>query len=227
MNSRKPSTRALGVLAAPTVLARIGQSAAMLDAILFPDDWDMRFYSFDAHWGRGERVFSMRNGEGDFYFLWLAKAGAVLHGFAHESPMSPWSSRRAREGEPKEFPGLRAGFPKALAYSKTAAAFCEDPLEITFLAWWTGKNGPWCIGDVAFPSHADPDGSRGLLGVLDGRCETYAKWARIYAEKKIPLGVVKKIYAGAPLTKELVASLNGEATLADVRKEAKSTGYPP
>src|SRR5437879_1987727 len=122
----KISTRTISKLGAPEALARIGQSVAMLDALLLPDDWDDRYFSFTEKWGRGERVFSMRNGEGDFWFLWLAKPGAVLHGFGHESAMSPWSRQRSKRGPPKPFPGLTTGFPKALAHAKTAASFCED-----------------------------------------------------------------------------------------------------
>lgn len=219
------STRTISKLASPEALAQIGQSAAMLDALLFPDDWDERYFSFTEKWGRGERVFSMRNGEGDFWFLWLAKAGAVLHGFAHESPMSPWSRQRAKEGATKPFPGLFEGFPKALAYEKTAASFCEDKNEITFLAWSLAK-GPWTIGEVAFPKGRDPDGSEDLLFILDGKPETYAKWAKQYAGSSIPLAAVKKIYAHAPLTKAIANAINPETDFAEAKKEAKSIGYP-
>ncbi len=220
------STRTISKLAPPDALARIGQSAAMLDALLFPDDWDERYFSFDAKWGRGERVFSMRNGEGDFWFLWLARAGAVLHGFAHESAMSPWSRQRSKEvGAPKPFPGLFAGFPKALAYKKTAASFCEDKNEVTFVAWSLG-GARWTIGDVAFPKGSDPDGSKDLLFILDGNAETYAKWAKRYVGRAVPLAAVKKIYLHAPLTNELARAINPEADFAAAKKEAKSIGYP-
>jgi hypothetical protein len=219
------STRTISKLAPPSKVAGLGVSVATLDAILFPDEWDMRYHSFDANWAPGEQVFSMRNGSGDFYFVLFMKAGAVLHGFAHESVMSPWSRERRKEpSAPKPFPGLRDGFPKTLAYDETAASFCADPNEITFSAWWTGR-GPWRIGDVAFPAGKDPDGSADLLFVLDGKPETYAEWAETYTERPIPLAVVKKVYARAPLTKAMVAALNADADFAAVAKEAKTMGY--
>ena len=56
-------------LPAVAALALRSQSLAMLEAIVSPDDWDMRLYSFDAHWAPGERMASMRNGLGDEYFI--------------------------------------------------------------------------------------------------------------------------------------------------------------
>lgn len=37
------------------------QSLAMLDAILMAD-WEFRYFSFNAKWGAGEMMASMRNG---------------------------------------------------------------------------------------------------------------------------------------------------------------------
>ena len=206
-------------LAPPDELARRGQSLAMLDAILFPDDWDMRWHSFDARWAPGERVLSMRDGEGDFWFLLLTKRGAVLHAFAHEHTMSPWSHKRSKErGGPKPFPGLFEGFPKELAYAKTAASFCEDKNEVTFVAWWTG-DGPWKRGPV-------PDGSSDLFMLLDAKPKTYVKWAKRYAEERIALADVEHVYAHRALTKALVKRMSSDADFRDVAREAKSIGYP-
>jgi hypothetical protein len=159
MDGAMISTRNLSKLPRPDALARLGQSMAMFDAILMPDDWDERCYSFDAKWSRGERVFSMRDGSGDFFFVWLAKAGAVLQGFAHESAMSPWSSQRSKERGHEPFPGMFAGLPKSLAYAKTAAPFCEDKGEVTFCAW-SVRGAAWRIGDIAFPKGKTPMGPR-------------------------------------------------------------------
>jgi hypothetical protein len=69
-------------------LRRLSQSLAMLDAIISPQ-WEFRYYSFNSTWGSGEMMASMRNGSGDDYFLLFNAAGAILKGFAHESPMTP------------------------------------------------------------------------------------------------------------------------------------------
>lgn len=44
----------------------------------------------------------MRDGEGNFYFIWFSAAGAVIRGFSYESPMSPTAANE----EP--WPGLFA-----------------------------------------------------------------------------------------------------------------------
>ncbi len=224
--SRSLSTRTIASLAPPADLMRLGRSVAMLDAILFPDEWDLRYHSYDAKWSPGEQVFAMRDGSGDHYFFWFSRAGAVLHGFAHESPMSPWSQQRSKEqGGPRPFPGIFDGFPRELDYRETAKSFCLDENEVTFCAWWTGK-GPWRIGDVAFPKGKDPDGSEDLLLILDARPETYVQWATEYAETELPLAVVRQLYAHDPLTPALVAAVNEEADFTAICKEAETTGYP-
>jgi hypothetical protein len=212
-------------LPAPPALVRLGQSVAMLDAIVFPDDWSDRYHSFDAKWGRGEQVFSMRNGSGDFYFVWFAKAGAVLQGFAHESPMSPWSKERSKEkGAPRVAPGMFDGLPKTLRYAKTAAAFCAEPEEVTFCAWWTKPKG-WQKGSVVLPKGGDPDGSKDLLFILDGKPKTYAKFIKEYV-RPVALPHIEKIYRHTPLTKAIVRAINPEASYQVVSKEAKTIGYP-
>jgi hypothetical protein len=219
------STRTIASLAAPADLVRIGKAVAMLDAIVFPDEWGSRYHSFNARWARGERVFSTRNGQGDFYFVLFLKAGAVLHGFAHESAMSPWSQERSNETDgPKPFPGIFDGFPKTLAYEKTAASFCADKNEVTFCAWWTG-DGPWRISSVKFPKGKDPDGSEELLFILDGKPATYANWIKEYAHA-VPVSKVQKLYAHTPLAKAMVAGINPKAEFAAVAKEAQEIGYP-
>ncbi|MBL8917560.1 MAG: hypothetical protein JNJ54_01755 [Myxococcaceae bacterium] len=221
-----PSTRTIARLPAPPSLLRLGQSVAMLDALVFPDDWSARYFSFDRKFGRGEQVFSMRNGEGDFWFLLFTKAGAVLHGFDHESPMSPWSrERRSEKGGPGPMPGLREGFPRTLDDRAAARAFCSDPNELTFLAWWTGA-GPWRTGAVEQPKGRDPDGSARLLFILDGKPETWATWVEEYAEVTIALPLVRKLYAHEPLTKTLAAAINSSTSFADAKKEARAIGYP-
>jgi hypothetical protein len=70
-------------------LKRLSQSLAMLDAILSPD-WEFRYYSFNSKWNAGEMMASMRNGSGDDYFILFNSSGAIIKGFAHESPMSPF-----------------------------------------------------------------------------------------------------------------------------------------
>src|SRR5262245_51644008 len=83
------STRSLSLLPDIATLRRLSQSLAMLDAILSPE-WEYRYYSFNDHWADQQAIASMRNGEGDHTVVWFSPSGAVVKGFAHESPMNPF-----------------------------------------------------------------------------------------------------------------------------------------
>ncbi len=214
------STRDLSKLPAPGRLSPWCRSLAVLDLILFPDDWEDRMFSFDPAWGKAQ-MFQFRDGSGDHMnILFPEVGGAAIRGFAHESKMSPWSGGK-KKGKP--WPGVFDGLPKAFSDIRTEPAFGGD--EITFCAWWSREHEmAWRIGDVAFPAGTDPDGSVGLMEILAGTPATYAKMASAYVERKIPVSAVEKICAGAPLTEALVRSLNPDAMLADIRDEALALG---
>ena len=67
-------------------LSRICQSIAMLDAVLMPD-WELRYYSFNAHWGPGEMMALMRNGGANHYFILFNCQGALIKGYAPDAAM--------------------------------------------------------------------------------------------------------------------------------------------
>ena len=216
------SIRDLTTLPSPDRLRPLCEALAVLDLILFPEDWDDRRYSFDAAWGRGA-MFQMRDGSGDHMnVLFPKEGGAAIRGFAHESAMSPWHSSRKNEGKPAPFPGLFEGLPDALSEICTEASFGED--EITFCAWWAPKEG-WRAGNIAFRAGADPDGSRALLACLVGTPKTIAREVSEYVEEDIPPIAVKKLLAREPLTNALVRAITPEATLDDIREEALALGW--
>lgn len=78
------STQDLSEVPSIAALRRLTRSLAMLDAILSPD-WEFRYYSFNAAWGAGEMLASMRNGSGDYWFALFCREGVALHGLAHEA----------------------------------------------------------------------------------------------------------------------------------------------
>ena len=61
-------------------LRRLSQSLAMLDAIMSPE-WDYRYYSFNSKWAENEMMASMRNGQGEEYFILFDSHGAIMKGF--------------------------------------------------------------------------------------------------------------------------------------------------
>jgi len=211
----RPSTRNLK-LPSPPALERLSQSLATLDAILLPEPWCDRYYSFDKNWrpAKGQRMGSMRNGCGDYYFILFGPDGVAIKGFAHEYEM-------ACHGEPPK--GVLDAFPASIEDFLTEPAFSMD--DTSFCIWHL-PDAEWSIGPVEFPEGDDPDGSEFLLGLLTGRPEDYQAYARDYFEVDVPLAAIASVYAHAPLTDQTLRALNGEVSLRDLMDELTEVGYP-
>jgi len=208
------STRNLGALPDIAALRRLTRSLAMLDAVLSPE-WESRYYSFDSHWGPGELMASMRNGQGDDWFALFTGAGVVVIGLDHEAPMF-------RFGDP--WPGVIDGLPAELAPAVNEPAF--DARNCTFCIWRRTAGARWEHGPVEFPDGDDPDGSAQLLEILDGRPETYRTFAADYYEVDLPLDAVAAVYAHQPLTPALIARLNAGTSIDRLGADAAEIGYP-
>lgn len=208
------STRDLGGMPDIPAFRRLTRSLAMLDAILSPE-WEDRYYSFNSHWGPGELMASMRNGQGDHWFALMTDHGVVMHGLHHEAPMfrpdDPW-------------PGLFTGLPPELSASRDEPAF--DARNSTFCIWRRTNAQAWERGPVRFPPGDDPDGSAELLRHLDGRPEAYVSFAAEYYGVEIPLDVVADVYRHMPLSSELVARLSPAVLLTDLASDLAEIGYP-
>lgn len=229
------STKNLDSLPDIDTLRRACQSIAMLDAIICPE-WQFRYYSFNARWGNGEMMASMRNGSGDEYCIHFTKQGAVILGFAHESEMSPFGREERRI-----WPGVLDQLPEAFSPSLTEAlSFLADITTdsgakvagVTFCIWRNGGELKWNIGHVDFPSDHFGDGSKDLLINLDGKPETYKEWADGYYRsgeemaRLFDMTAIEHVFRHKPLTMEVVARLNPDVSLADVAKDMEEIGYP-
>jgi hypothetical protein len=208
------STRTLADWPEINAARRLLKSLAMLDAIL-EQEWQYRYYSFNSRWAPGQEMGSMRNGSGDHWFALFLAEGAGIVGLAHEAPMY-------RPGGP--WPGMFVGLPPELALVESEPAF--DTRHCTFCAWRLATAGAWARGPVAFPEGTDPDGSAGLLHLLDGRPESYVQFAADYFEAEVPIDAVAAIYAHEPLTAELTGRLNPEASLALLAPDVLEIDYP-
>ena len=213
------STRDLSQMPSIDRLEKLTQSLAMLDAILSPE-WDYRYFSFNAKWDSSlnERMASMRNGAGDEYFLVFNAQGAILKGFDHESPMSPWGRKPT-----SVWPGILESVPRAFASFLTEPAFSMG--DCTFCIWREMEDECWHCGPVTFPETDDPDGSEGLLWMFDGKPETYVEYVSGYFERTIDVDLVRRIYGHEPLTPLLVNQLNPQASLESVLKDAGEIHY--
>ncbi len=216
------STRDLSMLPSIDRLERISQSIAMLDAIISPE-WNYRYFSFNSNWdsSKSERMASMRNGSGDEYFLVFSPRGAILKGFDHEAPMSPW------ERNPVEvWPGVLESVPLAFASFLVEPAFSMR--DCTFCIWREHGDAHWQRGPVAFPEcdSGDSDGSEGLLWMFDGKPETYIEFTSEYYEKVLNVDLVRQIYAHDDLTPPLLAELNPQASWEGTVQDAAEIHYP-
>lgn len=213
------STRNLSLLPGVDGLRHVLQSMAMLDAIICPE-WDGRYYSFNAEWGAGEQMGSMRNGSGDEFFAFFNSAGCWLKGFAHESAMTPY-----RETPQRVWPGVLDAVPQEFAACLREPAFSIE--DVTFCIWRRTADGGWQIGPISFPAgDRDPDGSGCLLSKLDGRPETYRAWAIEYYEREVPLAAVEHVYRHWPLTNQIIAQLNPELAPTELAADLRAIGYP-
>lgn len=198
-------------------LRKLSQSLAMLDAILSPE-WEARYYSFNSKWDTDEMMASMRNGEGDEYYVLFNKDGAIIKGFAHESPMSPFSNKPV-----KIWKGVLEDVPKEFQSFLSEPAFALE--ETTFCIWRKYIDSSWQIGNINYPTGEDPDGLMELLFILDSNPSTYKDFAEEYYEQEVPLSSIESIYQHKPLTKTLVKTLNEEVSVEDLQEDIQEIGY--
>lgn len=205
-------------LPAPDKLKRIMQSLAMLDAIL-EEDWEYRYFSFDARWSPATQMGSMRNGQGDDLFAVFDPAGCFIRGFDHESPMSPWTSHPA-----KIWPGVLEHVPPQFSSSLMEPAFHMD--DTTFCLWFPAGAQAWCKGKIEYPSATDPDGSSWLLSYYKGEPEAYLDFAQHYYGIDIPVEAIARVYKHEPLSSALVERLKSLRHFDQLVVEAAAIGYP-
>ena len=213
-----PSTQNLAALPNAGKLKALCQSLAMLDAIMSPE-WEGRYYSFNNRWDDEAALASMRDGSGDDYFILFVPAGVVIKGFAHESEMSPYQVR-----PPLVWPGVLDALPQALKVPLSDPAFSLE--DVTFCIWNTVQDKQWKIGNISFPNAEFFDGSEDLLGILDGKPETYQNYAEEYYERDIHLEAIKHIYGHQPLTADILAAINPEVLWQDLEEDIAEIGYP-
>lgn len=214
------STRNLSELPDIPTLKKLTQSLAMLDAIMQPD-WQYRYYSFNSQWDTGEQMASMSNGSGDEWYCLFTSEWAALKGFDHESEMSPWGN-----DDQTVWKGVLDDVPQAFARFLSEPAFSMQ--DTTFCIWRSIDDSNWQVGKIDFPGDAadDPDGSAGLLFILDGNADTYKQFAEEYYERPVSIQAVQKIYAHEPLTAQLLKELNPQIELETILADAVQIGYP-
>ena len=133
--------------------------------------------------------------------------------------MTPYRSK-----PPQVWPGMLDSVPDDFSSGLNEPAFSMN--DVTFCIWRRYADSSWCHGSIEFPDGNDPDGSQYLLTILDGEPTTYCQFAEDYFETTAPIESVRHIYKHLTLTDEIVASLNGNATLKSVADDLAEIGYP-
>lgn len=180
----------------------------MLDAILCPD-WQNRYYSYNSKWAPGMEMASMRTGSGDDWFLLFDSAGAALKGFSHELAGDKSFSANLQVQVPSEF----SSFLSEPAFSMNFATFC----------YWRR------IGDATWnkvKGFLSDDGSDDMLSLVVAGPLGYKQWAESYFEVEVDHQAVCAVFDHLPLSDAIISTLNPEAEVDLVLRDADEIGYP-
>ncbi|MFJ2631754.1 hypothetical protein ACIO6U_07300 [Streptomyces sp. NPDC087422] len=213
-------------------LRDVCRALAALEIVRYPgageiqgDGRGERERDFVRGWRTAADVGVWRTGSGDGYAVAFTCYGALVLGFDHASPMSPYASGPP----PRNWPGVLDAVPPVFApYVAEPPEFlaAEVPL-VTACAWRTADDDRWRTGDgIVFPAaesgvRGRPDGAAWLFAPLtDPDPEAYARESGLAAE------AVRGVYALRPLDRETVAALNPAAPFEAVAGELERIGYP-
>jgi hypothetical protein len=167
----------------------------------------------------------MRNGLGDHYFCLFNSVGAILKGFDHESPMSPWHAQPSAI-----WSEVLDQVPSQFGSFLSQPAFALE--ETTFCIWRAHMDTRWQTGAIQFPANQRSDGldysdgSDDLLQILDGDPRAYTRWAQNYYQRPINLEAVTVIYHHGRVTTDLIATLNSDLFIDDLSNDLIEIGYP-
>jgi hypothetical protein len=203
--------------AIPELLKRT-KALAALDLILSPE-WEYRYYSFNSAWSPGEKMASMRNGCGDEWWLvFHTEDWAALKGLNHES--EAWTGKREELSA-----AIRAVMPPDLSAFSKEPAFRWDSTGFAYFC--LPPKSKWIrANDLTQFSGLDA-GEDDLLCHLSGDPSDYSSFAEDYYERAVSVNMVADIFLHAPITEQLVSSLNPDITLKDISNELfAEIGYP-
>lgn len=183
---------------------KIFQAVAMLDALLSPE-WEYRYYSYNAAWGEGEEMASMRDGGGSHYFALFTSKALYIKGFDRELAQSSQAVVGV-ENVPDD-----------------VARFLQEPAFIggeTTFCLWNGSGKDWSADKTYTQAHIR------LLRVLTEEAAYYREWASDYYGVNLDLHTVQRIFDMETLTPELLALFNQELGLGDLEEDLTEIGYP-
>jgi len=205
------STQDYSALPDAAALQQLAKALAVLDAIN-SQDYQYRYYSYNADWGPGEELLEMSDGEGDQMLILFRAEGCVINGYldGYEQP----DKAQVTRGLPSVFDDFIFGEP-------------VNSIGTTFCLWYTPAHG-WQTGAVT----DEDDGSEELLYMLDGNPNTYAEWADEYYgdetdRSPVDAEAVARVYRGETLTRATVLGIVDELEdWAQLEANVHEIGYP-
>lgn len=187
----------------PIELERICKGLAALDAILSAE-WEFRYFSFNATWDSSgaQRMASMRNGEGDEWFIVFDGEHALMKAY--------W--RDAQREDPAV---VYAGLPAALEPQRNETAFSMD--QVTFGGFYEPGIG-WTL-------RGNPEPLAEGLCILSGDVGAYRSYAAGYFEVDVPIEAIEHVLMGKPLDTGIVASIAKDRTLESLESDLAEIGF--
>jgi len=183
-------------------IKKIAQSLAVLDMIIMPE-WEYRYFSFDAYWDTNEMMSSMRNGEGDEYFILFNTHGTIGKVFTKDKLLSTKEREKVIQLIPKKF----SNFIAEEAFSMENISFC----------FWSQTEYLWtsALINTDLP----------YLKFLSGDPIFYQVWAEEYYERNLNIDAIQSIFNHEPISDSIIEKLNNDIKLEDIITELKEIDY--
>jgi hypothetical protein len=187
----------------PDVLERVCKGLALLDSVLC-EDGEHRLFSFNAGWdtARGERMASMRNGEGDAWFFVFSDGHIFFKAYWHEH-------------ERLDPATIYEGLPAALAPQRHEPAFSMD--DVTFGGWYEPERG-WTLRGNLAPFAEE-------LSILTGAADVVRSYAASYFEVDVPIDAIEHVLASKTLDASVLSRIAAERSLESLRLDLEEIGY--
>lgn len=192
-------------LPSPKVLKINLQALATLDAILMPD-WEFRLFSFNNEWDEGKSMGSMRDGEGNEFFILFLENGAIGNLIVKNVPID----KSFRTGD------VFDSVPNVYRHFGFEPAFQVKDSSLLF--WWDTDKQSWlCKTKLKKYNY---------LGFLIGDPNVYLNFANAYYEVNIDLEAIEYFFSFKVANEEKVKALNPEISLENIKEDLDEIGYP-
>lgn len=186
---------------------------AVLNVILLETDW-LRYHQYTTNWSENVDCAVVDNGSGDKMFLFFSPDGCVIKGFDHESPLSPYAAEKYAVRA-----GMYEGLPEKLGVLLDDVAVEKD--HVTFCIWRENGKEAWKKGQVKKAANED-DGSEFLLGTIFLTATDFQEWGEDYFGMNLNIEFLSQVFAGAPITSEIISGLNPDRDAQLALKEINS-----